>query len=104
MNMVRGRRRERVGVVVSNRMDKTVVVMVERMVQHPKYKKRYKMRSKYKAHDEQNRCRVGDRVRIIETRRLSRDKHWAVRAILQRAAVLEESAAPVDRADGAAGA
>ncbi len=79
------------GVVVSDRMDKTVVVMVERMVQHPKYKKRYRTRATYKAHDQQNRCRVGDRVRIIETRPLSRDKRWAVRVILERAKVLDET-------------
>ena len=90
-DIVPGQRRERVGIVVSDRMDKTVVVVVERMVQHGKYKKRYKTRSKYKAHDQGNSCRIGDRVRIIETRPLSRDKRWAVRAILERAKVLDES-------------
>jgi small subunit ribosomal protein S17 len=91
VTIVPGQRRERVGVVVSDRMDKTVVVMVERMVQDAKYRKRYRSRKTYKAHDQQNRCRVGDRVRIVETRPLSRDKRWAVRAVLERAKVLDET-------------
>ena len=88
-----GQRRERIGVVVSDRMNKTVVVRVERLVKHTKYKKRVKARAKYKVHDEQNQCRTGDRVRIVETRPLSRDKRWAVRAIIDRAKVLDT---PVD--------
>jgi small subunit ribosomal protein S17 len=83
-------RRERTGVVVSDRMQKTVLVMVERTIVHPKYKKRVRLRTKYKAHDEQNRCRVGDRVVLVETRPLSRDKRWAVRSIVGRAPVLAE--------------
>jgi len=80
----RGRRKEREGVVVSDKMDKTVVVAVSRFVRHGKYRKYLSRRARYKAHDEKNQCRVGDRVRIIETRPLSRDKRWAVQAILGR--------------------
>jgi len=83
-----GRRRERTGLVLSDRMQKTVLVMVERIVVHPKYKKRVRMRAKYKAHDERNECRIGDRVVIVETRPLSRDKRWAVRSIVSRAPIL----------------
>ena len=77
-----GRRKEREGVVVSDKMDKTVVVAVSRVVRHGKYHKYLNRRARYKAHDEKNQCRVGDRVRIIETRPLSRDKRWAVLVIL----------------------
>jgi small subunit ribosomal protein S17 len=82
---MRGKAKTREGVVVSDKMDKTVVVMVERFVQHPKYGKHLRRRNKVKAHDEQNRCGVGDRVLIAETRPLSREKRWAVRAILEKA-------------------
>lgn len=85
MDNKRGHRKQREGVVVSDRMDKTVVVSVERLVQHPKYKKRVKKRTRVKAHDEQNACKVGDRVLIVETRPLSREKRWRVQAILERA-------------------
>jgi len=71
--------------VVSDKMDKTVVVMVERLVQHAKYKKHLRRRSKVKAHDQENRCGVGDRVLIAESRPLSHDKRWTVRAILEKA-------------------
>ena len=71
--------------MVSNKMQKTVVVVVERLVKHPKYKKYLKARMKFKAHDERNSCQVGDRVEIIETRPLSREKRWAVASIVQRA-------------------
>ncbi|MFN8625657.1 MAG: 30S ribosomal protein S17 [Candidatus Binatia bacterium] len=81
----RGKAKSREGMVVSNKMDKTVVVLVERLVQHAKYKKHQRRRKKLKAHDEQNRCGIGDRVLIGETRPLSRDKRWAVRAILEKA-------------------
>ena len=84
---MRGKAKSREGVVVSDKMDKTVVVMVERLVQHAKYKKRLKRRSKVKAHDGENRCAVGDRVLIAETRPLSREKRWTVRAILEKKAV-----------------
>jgi len=79
-----GHRKVREGVVVSDKMDKTVVVAVERLVRHPRYHKYRKTRVRYKAHDEQNRCRVGDRVKIIETRPLSADKRWAVQVVLGR--------------------
>jgi small subunit ribosomal protein S17 len=82
--MTTGRRKEREGVVVSDKMDKTVVVVVSRVVRHGKYRKYLTQRARYKAHDEKNQCRVGDRVRIIESRPLSRDKRWAVQVILGR--------------------
>jgi len=82
---MRGRTKVREGVVVSNKMDKTVVVVVQRVVRHPQYKKYVKRRSKYKAHDEQNRCAIGDRVVITETRPLSKDKRWRVRTIVEKA-------------------
>jgi small subunit ribosomal protein S17 len=82
---LRGKAKSREGVVVSDKMDKTVVVMVERLVQHAKYKKHLRRRTKVKAHDEQNRCGVGDRVLIAETRPLSRDKRWTVRTVLEKA-------------------
>jgi small subunit ribosomal protein S17 len=82
--MPTGRRKERDGVVVSDKMNKTVVVVVARLVRHGKYRKYLTSRVRYKAHDEKNQCRVGDRVRIIETRPLSRDKRWAVMEILGR--------------------
>jgi small subunit ribosomal protein S17 len=81
----RGLRKERNGVVVGDRMQKTVVVSVERTVIHPKYKKYLRRRTKEKAHDESNQCRVGDRVVIAESRPLSRDKRWRVSKILERA-------------------
>ncbi len=81
-----GQRKERQGVVVSDKMDKTVVVLVERLVQHPVYKKYVRQRKKYKAHDPENRCHVGDQVAIVETRPLSREKRWLVRSIVKQAA------------------
>jgi small subunit ribosomal protein S17 len=83
--MERGRAKTREGVVVSNKMDKTVVVAVQRLVKHPQYKKYVKRRAKYKVHDEQNGCGVGDRVVITETRPLSKDKRWRVHQILEKA-------------------
>jgi len=83
-----GHRKQRTGVVLSNKMDKTVVVVVERLVKHPKYKKYLRARKKYKAHDEQNSCGVGDRVEIIETRPLSKEKRWAVKSVLKKAAAV----------------
>lgn len=79
-----GKRKRRDGVVVSDKMDKTVVVMVERLVRHAKYRKYLTRRVRYKAHDEQNRCHVGDRVRIVESRPLSHDKRWVVQEVLTR--------------------
>jgi len=85
MTHTRGHRKTFVGQVVSDRMRKTVVVMVERLVRHPRYGKMIKRRSKFKVHDEENRCRVGDVVSIMETRPLSKDKRWRVVEILKRA-------------------
>lgn len=81
----RGRRKERVGVVTSNAMAKTVTVAVERVVTHPLYKKATKRTKKFKAHDEQNACREGDLVRIQETRPLSKTKRWRLVEIVKRA-------------------
>lgn len=81
----RGRRKVRVGRVVSDKMDKTVVVAVERLVPHPVYGKRIRRTTRLKAHDEGNACRVGDLVRIVETRPLSKEKCWRVVEILERA-------------------
>ena len=78
------RRKRREGVVISDKMNKTVVVEVERLVRHATYHKFLRQRRRYKAHDERNQCQVGDRVRLVETRPLSRDKRWAVQAILLR--------------------
>ena len=72
------KRRARYGKVISNKMDKTVVVAVERFVRHPLYQKVLRRLTKLKAHDEQNACKIGDRVRLIETRPISKDKHWRV--------------------------
>ena len=90
MNETKSNRKQFVGIVVSDKMDKTVVVMVERLTQHPLYKKYIKRRKKFMAHDEENACRIGDKVLIEETRPLSRHKRWRVRQILERAKVLEK--------------
>ncbi|MEN9495491.1 MAG: ribosomal protein [Cyanobacteriota bacterium] len=74
--------KERVGTVVSDKMDKTVVVAVENRFPHPIYKKTVSRTKRYKAHDEANACKVGDRVRITETRPLSRTKRWSVAEVL----------------------
>jgi small subunit ribosomal protein S17 len=84
MNSERGNKKTRIGVVTSDKMDKTVVVKVEKLVKHPTYKKYIKRRVTYKAHDEQNLCVIGDKVAIVETRPLSRDKRWRVREILEK--------------------
>ncbi len=78
------KKREWVGRVLSNKMNKTVVVSVERSVTHPLYRKVLRRISKFKAHDEQNVCKIGDRVRMIETRPISKDKHWRVVEVLQK--------------------
>ncbi|RKD25431.1 30S ribosomal protein S17 [Caminicella sporogenes] len=80
----RGRRKVRVGRVVSDKMDKTVVVAVEDFVRHPLYGKAVKRTKKFKAHDENNECRIGDKVRIMETRPLSKEKRWRVTDIIER--------------------
>jgi small subunit ribosomal protein S17 len=85
METERGIRKTRVGVVVSDKMDKTVVVEVKRLVSHPLYKKIIRRRKKFKAHDPENSCGIGDKVLIEETRPLSRDKRWRVKEILEKA-------------------
>jgi small subunit ribosomal protein S17 len=80
----RGSRKVRVGKVVSDKMDKTIVVAVERSTRHPLYGKIIRKTKKYKAHDEGNACRIGDKVRIMETRPLSRDKRWRLVEIVER--------------------
>jgi small subunit ribosomal protein S17 len=82
----RGRKLEKIGRVISDKMDKTIVVEVERLVMDPLYGKYLKRRSRFMAHDEKNACKVGDRVRIEESRPLSRRKRWALKDILERAA------------------
>ena len=83
--MERNEGKVREGIVVSDKMDKTVVVLEETMRLHKIYKKRVKTSKRYKAHDENNECGVGDRVRIMETRPLSKDKRWRVVTILEKA-------------------
>ena len=83
--MERNLRKERIGVVVSNKMDKSIVVMVERKVKHPKYGKFVKKSTKFMAHDEKNDCNIGDTVRIMETRPLSKNKCWRLVEIVERA-------------------
>ena len=78
-------RKTRVGKVVSDKMDKTIVVAVEDSVAHPLYKKIIKRTYKLKAHDENNECRIGDRVRVMETRPLSKDKRWRLVEIVEKA-------------------
>ena len=83
--MARNLRKTRVGVVVSDKMDKTIVVAVKDSVQHPLYKKIMKRTVKFKAHDEKNECGVGDRVEIMETRPISADKRWRLVQIIEKA-------------------
>ncbi len=84
-NEVRARRKVRIGKVVSNKMQKTVVVICERQFAHPIYKKMIKRKSKFKAHDEHNECQIGDRVKVMETRPLSKEKCWRVVEIVEKA-------------------
>src|SRR5882724_5670988 len=84
-NVVRGRRKERVGKVVSDKMEKTVVVTLTRQVPHPLYKKYFKKTTKFVVHNEQNDAKTGDTVRIMETRPLSKTKRWRVVEVLERA-------------------
>ena len=81
----RGYRKTRTGVVVSDKMDKTVVVAIKTKVCHPLYGKMVNRTRKFKAHDEENACGIGDTVRIMETRPLSKDKHWRVAEIIEKA-------------------
>lgn len=78
-------RKTRVGKVVSDKMDKTIVVAIADSVQHPLYKKIIKRTYKLKAHDENNECRIGDTVRVMETRPLSRDKRWRLVEVIEKA-------------------
>ena len=83
--MERNLRKTRVGKVVSDKMDKTIVVAVEEHVKHPRYKKIVKDTYKLKAHDENNECRIGDTVKVMETRPLSKDKRWRLVEIMEKA-------------------
>ena len=83
--MERNSRKERVGIVVSDKMDKTIVVAVENRYKHPLYKKTVSATKKYKVHDGNNECGIGDTVRIAETRKLSKDKNWRLLEIVEKA-------------------
>ncbi len=85
MTEQRNERKERVGLVVSNKMDKTIVVAIKDKVKHPLYKKTINKTKKVKAHDEENICGIGDTVRIAETRHLSKDKCWRLVEIVEKA-------------------
>lgn len=84
-NQTQRRKKTLIGIVISDKMDKTVTVLVERLTQHSTYKKYIRKRKKFKAHDEQNACRIGDKVLIVESKPLSKDKHWRVREIIEKA-------------------
>ena len=84
MAVDRNRRKSRVGMVVSDKMDKTIVVALEDTVKHPLYGKSVKRTKKVKAHDENNECQIGDKVRIMETRPLSKDKRWRLVNIVEK--------------------
>ena len=84
MTNQRGNRKTKIGIVSSDKMDKTVVVKVEQIVKHPVYKKYIKRNVKFKAHDAENSCATGDKVLIVETRPMSRDKRWKIREILEK--------------------
>lgn len=81
----RGMRKVLTGKVVSDKMDKTVVVAVETLVRHPLYQRTIRRTKKFKAHDEENACRIGDKVKMMETRPLSKEKRWRIVEILERA-------------------
>ncbi len=83
------KRKTRIGHVVSNKMDKTVVVAVETAKRHPLYRKTFKRVVRYKAHDENNKCKLGDKVRIIETRPLSKQKRWRVAEVITKGEIIE---------------
>lgn len=83
--MERNLRKERIGVVASNKMEKTIVVVIERRTKHPIYGKFVKKSTRFMAHDEKNECNIGDTVRIMETRPLSRNKRWRLVEIIERA-------------------
>lgn len=81
----RARRKVKIGYVVSDKMDKTIFVKIEDFIRHPLYGKRVKRTKKFKAHDELNTCGIGDKVKIMETRPLSRDKRWRLVEIMEKA-------------------
>ncbi len=81
----RGRRKSKVGSVVSNKMDKSIVVSVERQVRHPLYRKYFRKTSKFMAHDQENQCQIGDKVKIVETRPLSKLKRWRLIEVIEKA-------------------
>ena len=83
--MERNLRKTRVGVVVNDKMDKTIVVAVEQKIKHPLYKKYILRTKKLKAHDENNECGIGDKVEVMETRPLSKDKNWRLVSIIEKA-------------------
>jgi len=83
MSKVKGARRQRVGVVISDKMDKTRVIRIERLTQHPVYKKRIRKFVNAKFHDEKNQSKTGDKVRIMETRPISKDKRWRLVEVLE---------------------
>ena len=83
--MERNLRKERIGVVTSNKMEKSIVVMVERKVKHPLYEKFIKKATKFIAHDQENTCNEGDTVKIMETRKMSKNKNWRLVDIIERA-------------------
>ena len=85
MTTDRNRRKTRVGKVVSDRMNKTIVVSIERLVKHPQVGRYVRRRSKFKVHDEKNECRIGDTVRFMETRPISKDKRWRFVEVVERA-------------------
>ena len=85
MEQVRGYRKTRTGVVVSDKMDKTIVVAIKTKVRHPLYGKMVNRTRKFKAHDENNECGIGDTVKIMETRPISKDKHWRLVEIVEKA-------------------
>lgn len=85
----RGNRKVRIGTVTSNKMEKTITVLVETVKQHPLYKKTIRTSKKYKAHDENNEAKIGDVVRIMESRPLSKDKRWRLIEVVERAKTLE---------------
>jgi len=81
---VETKRKKMTGIVVKDKMDKTVVIEVEKFLKHPKYHKYLKTKKRYKAHDEKNECNVGDRVLIVESRPLSREKRWIVKEVIEK--------------------
>ena len=83
--MDRNRRKTRVGKVISESMEKTAVVVIDRLVKHPRYKRYVRRRKKYTIHDQENQCRVGDVVRFMETRPLSKSKRWRLIEVVERA-------------------